>query len=75
MTTSSGALIVALLTRDFGIEYVAQYTSRSLSVFYRLGAFWAGQAGRSCSGPGCSGSARRSSWRNGGPVTARSCRG
>ncbi|MGZ6544576.1 MAG: heme lyase CcmF/NrfE family subunit [Actinomycetota bacterium] len=45
ITTSSGALIVALLTRDFGIEYVAQYTSRSLSVFYTLGAFWAGQAG------------------------------
>ena len=45
ITTSSGALIAALLTRDFGIEYVAQYTSRSLSVFYTLGAFWAGQAG------------------------------
>ena len=38
-------LFAALLTRDFGIEYVAQYTSRSLSVFYTLGAFWAGQAG------------------------------
>ncbi len=45
ITTSSGALFAALLTRDFGIEYVAQYTSRSLSVFYTLGAFWAGQAG------------------------------
>jgi cytochrome c-type biogenesis protein CcmF len=45
VTVSSGALFAALLTRDFGIEYVAQYTSRSLSVFYTLGAFWAGQAG------------------------------
>jgi cytochrome c-type biogenesis protein CcmF len=45
VTAASGALFTALLTRDFGIEYVAQYTSRSLSVFYTLGAFWAGQAG------------------------------
>ena len=45
VTVSGGALFAALLTRDFGIEYVAQYTSRSLSVFYTLGAFWAGQAG------------------------------
>ena len=45
VTVSAAALFTALLTRDFRIEYVAQYTSRSLSVFYTLGAFWAGQAG------------------------------
>ncbi len=45
VTVSGGALFVALLSRDFRVEYVAQYTSRSLSVFYTLGAFWAGQAG------------------------------
>ena len=45
VTAASGVLFTALLTRDFSIEYVAQYTSRSLSIFYTLGAFWAGQAG------------------------------
>ena len=38
-------LFAVLLGRDFRVEYVAQYTSRSLSTFYTLGAFWAGQAG------------------------------
>jgi cytochrome c-type biogenesis protein CcmF len=45
LTVAGLALFYALLTKDFRIEYVAQYTSRSLSVFYTLGAFWAGQAG------------------------------
>jgi cytochrome c-type biogenesis protein CcmF len=44
-TVASLALFTALLRLDFGLAYVAQYTSRSLSAFYRLGAFWAGQAG------------------------------
>lgn len=39
------SLFAALLGRDFRVEYVAQYTSRTLSTFYTLGAFWAGQAG------------------------------
>jgi cytochrome c-type biogenesis protein CcmF len=38
-------LFYALVTRDFSVEYVASYTSRNLSMFYTLGAFWAGQAG------------------------------
>jgi cytochrome c biogenesis factor len=33
------------VTRNFSIEYVASHTTRSLSLFYTLGAFWAGQAG------------------------------
>jgi cytochrome c-type biogenesis protein CcmF len=45
LSVAGAALIVALVGRGFGIEYVAQYTSRSLSIFYTLGAFWAGQAG------------------------------
>ena len=33
------------LTRNFQIEYVARYTSRSLSLIYTLTAFYAGQEG------------------------------
>ncbi len=39
------ALIYALLTHDFRVEYVASYTSRDLSLIYTLSAFWAGNAG------------------------------
>jgi cytochrome c-type biogenesis protein CcmF len=39
------ALIYALITRDFQIEYVAKYTSRSLSTVYTIAAFYAGQKG------------------------------
>jgi cytochrome c-type biogenesis protein CcmF len=35
----------ALATRDFDFEYVAQYTSQSLSWHYSLSALWVGQAG------------------------------
>lgn len=45
LSVAAFALFYALVTRDFSIEYVAAYTSRSLSLFYTLGAFWAGQAG------------------------------
>ena len=45
LTGAAFALIWALLTKDFSLEYVASYTSKSLSVFYTVGAFWAGQAG------------------------------
>ena len=42
---ASVALLVALLTRDFGNQYVYEHTSRSLSVAYTVSAFWAGNAG------------------------------
>ncbi len=42
---ASVALLYALLTRDFGNEYVASYTSLELSWFYTVSAFWAGNAG------------------------------
>ncbi len=45
LSVAAAALIVLLLRKDFRVEYVAQYTSRDLSVFYTVGAFWAGQAG------------------------------
>jgi cytochrome c-type biogenesis protein CcmF len=45
LSVSGLALFGLLLSKDFSVEYVAEYTSRSLSVFYTLGAFWAGQAG------------------------------
>ncbi len=45
LTLSAAAMIFALLTRNFQIEYVARYTSRSLSLLYTLAAFYAGQEG------------------------------
>ncbi|HEV8197708.1 MAG TPA: hypothetical protein VGP87_13770, partial [Gemmatimonadales bacterium] len=34
-----------LISHDFNIEYVAQYTSRNLPTSYVFAAFWAGQKG------------------------------
>ncbi len=45
LTLAGGAMIYALATRDFQIEYVAQYTSRTLPMIYTLTAFYAGQKG------------------------------
>jgi cytochrome c-type biogenesis protein CcmF len=45
LVIASGALLWALLTRDFTNTYVASYTSRALGFWYTLSAFWAGQAG------------------------------
>jgi cytochrome c-type biogenesis protein CcmF len=45
VTVAGIALLYGLFQKDFSIEYVSQYTSRDLSMFYTLGAFWAGQAG------------------------------
>jgi cytochrome c-type biogenesis protein CcmF len=35
----------ALLTSDFSLRYVAQYTSLNLPMVYKFSAFWGGQAG------------------------------
>jgi len=59
LTVAAGSLAVLLLQKDFSVEYVAQYTSRSLSVFYTVGAFWPARPGRSSCGPGCSRSSVR----------------
>ncbi|MBI4728849.1 MAG: heme lyase CcmF/NrfE family subunit [Acidobacteria bacterium] len=45
LTIAAVILFRAFLTRDFSVAYVANYSSRGLSVFYTLGAFWAGQPG------------------------------
>jgi len=45
LTLSAAAMVYALVTRNFQIEYVARYTSRSLSLLYTLTAFYAGQEG------------------------------
>ena len=45
LTLSAASLIYALITKNFQIEYVARYTSRSLSLLYTLTAFYAGQEG------------------------------
>ena len=45
LTVTVLALLYALVTRDFQIEYVAEYTDASLPLFYTLTALWAGQAG------------------------------
>ncbi|MFI3272295.1 MAG: cytochrome c-type biogenesis CcmF C-terminal domain-containing protein [Pseudomonadota bacterium] len=45
MTVASAVLIQALVYNDFSLVYVASYTDRTLPLFYRLTAFWAGQAG------------------------------
>jgi cytochrome c-type biogenesis protein CcmF len=45
LTLSATAMIYALITKNFQIEYVARYTSRSLSLLYTLTAFYAGQEG------------------------------
>lgn len=41
----SAVLLQALASSDFSLVYVASYTDRALDFFYKLTAFWAGQAG------------------------------
>jgi cytochrome c-type biogenesis protein CcmF len=45
LSIACAALIYALITRDFQVEYVAKYTSRNLSTVYTFAAFYAGQKG------------------------------
>ncbi len=42
---ASVILLYAFLTFDFSLEYVSSYSDRTLPLFYRITAFWAGQAG------------------------------
>ncbi len=42
---ASWILLYALINFDFSVDYVYGYTDRTLPLFYRLTAFWAGQAG------------------------------
>ncbi len=38
-------LQISLVRLDFGLKYVGEYTSSTLSIPYRIGSMWAGQAG------------------------------
>ncbi|MFQ5825398.1 MAG: heme lyase CcmF/NrfE family subunit, partial [bacterium] len=39
------ALVYAFVTHDFSLKYVADYSSRTLPLFYTISAVWAGQSG------------------------------
>ncbi len=39
------ALMVAFVSRDFSLKYVAHYSSSTLPMFYTVAAVWAGQSG------------------------------
>jgi len=45
VSLSVAILLYALVTHDFGIEYVASYTSSDLPLIYRISALWAGNDG------------------------------
>src|SRR5882724_7649387 len=42
---AAAVLWIALARRDFSFVYVAQHTSRTLPLGYRLAGFWSGQEG------------------------------
>ncbi|PKM82069.1 MAG: cytochrome C biogenesis protein [Firmicutes bacterium HGW-Firmicutes-14] len=44
-TVSSLALVWLLVTSDFSIKYVYDYTSTDLPLFYKIAALWAGNGG------------------------------
>lgn len=45
LTLASLALFQAIISHDFSLSYVAEYTSTNLPTFYLVTAFWAGQEG------------------------------
>jgi len=45
LAVASSILLHAFLTHDFSIQYVAEFSSRKMPLFYLVGAFWGGQAG------------------------------
>jgi cytochrome c-type biogenesis protein CcmF len=45
VTFASSILLYLLITHDFQVEYVYQYTSTHLPLVYTISAFWAGEAG------------------------------
>ena len=44
-TVASGVLLAAILTDDFRLNYVAQYSSLAQPLVYRFAAWWGGQEG------------------------------
>jgi cytochrome c-type biogenesis protein CcmF len=45
ITCGAGALLWLLVTGDFSLAYIVEYTDRALPLAYRVGALWAGQEG------------------------------
>jgi cytochrome c-type biogenesis protein CcmF len=45
LTAGSAILVALLLSRDFSVRYVAEYSDRLLPTRYTIAAFWAGQDG------------------------------
>ena len=45
VVVAGSVLLAAFVGRDFSFAYVAQNSDASLSVFYRIAGFWAGQQG------------------------------
>lgn len=45
LTLAVLVLIYAFIVHNFQIQYVAEHSSKSLPIFYRISAFWAGQEG------------------------------
>ncbi len=45
VSLAAAVLVYALIAGDFQIQYVAEHSSRSLPLAYRLSAFWGGQEG------------------------------
>lgn len=45
LSLASLALFQAIISHDFSLSYVAEYTSSNLPTFYLVTAFWAGQEG------------------------------
>ena len=45
LIVSSGAIIAAFVRNEYGYKYVAGYSNRELSLFYKITGLWAGQTG------------------------------
>ena len=45
VTLASGLLVYFLLTDDFRLVYVAQYSNKAMPAVYKFAAWWGGQAG------------------------------
>ena len=48
LLVSTGALVYAFVTRDFGVRYVAENSNLAMPHVYTWVAFYAGNAGRCC---------------------------
>ncbi len=45
LAVAGSILLHAFINHDFSIQYVAEFSDRSMPLFYLIGSFWGGQAG------------------------------